>query len=106
MAQLSPPPWAPGQLPDRELSYPRSAGRACGPGAERRGHGRWAIAWAGSKPFASLVDGTLGSWIGPQWTGLILAAPALIPLLVIMLEPGSASGSLIAGRPSTVLALI
>ena len=47
----------------------------------------WAIAWAGSKPFASLVDGTLGSWIGPQWTGTILAAPALIPLLVIMLEP-------------------
>jgi hypothetical protein len=47
----------------------------------------WAIAWAGSKPFASLIDGTLGSWIGLQWTGLILAAPALIPILVIMLEP-------------------
>jgi MFS family permease len=47
----------------------------------------WAIAWAGSKPFASLIDGALGSWIGPQWTGTILAAPALIPFLVIMLEP-------------------
>jgi hypothetical protein len=47
----------------------------------------WAIAWAGSKPFASLIDGTLGSWIGPQWTGLILATPALIPFLVIMLAP-------------------
>ena len=47
----------------------------------------WAIAWAGSKPFASLIDGTLGSLIGLQWTGLILAAPALIPFLVIMLEP-------------------
>lgn len=47
----------------------------------------WAIAWAGSKPFASLLDGWLGTWIGPQWTGLILAAPALIPFLIITLEP-------------------
>jgi predicted MFS family arabinose efflux permease len=47
----------------------------------------WAIAWAGSKPFASLLDGTLGSHIGLQWTGLILAAPALVPFLVIMAEP-------------------
>jgi MFS family permease len=47
----------------------------------------WAIAWAGSKPFASLVDGLLGSWIGPQWTGLILATPALLPIVVIVLAP-------------------
>jgi MFS family permease len=47
----------------------------------------WAIAWAGSKPFASLIDGALGSWIGIQWTGLALAAPAFIPIVVIMLEP-------------------
>lgn len=47
----------------------------------------WAIAWAGSKPLASLVDGTLGTWIGPQLTGLILATPALIPIVVIMLLP-------------------
>ena len=47
----------------------------------------WAIAWAGSKPLASLVDGALGTWIGPQWTGLILAAPALIPIMVIVLLP-------------------
>jgi MFS family permease len=47
----------------------------------------WAIAWAGSKPFASLLDGALGTWIGPQFTGLELALPALIPFLVIMLEP-------------------
>jgi MFS family permease len=47
----------------------------------------WAIAWAGSKPFASLIDGTLGSLIGLRWTGLILAAPALIPFLVIVMEP-------------------
>jgi hypothetical protein len=47
----------------------------------------WAIAWAGSKPFASLIDGALGTWIGPQWTGLILAMPALIPIMVIVLLP-------------------
>ena len=47
----------------------------------------WAIAWAGSKPLASLIDGALGSYIGPQWTGLILALPALVPILVIMLVP-------------------
>ena len=47
----------------------------------------WAIAWAGSKPVASLLDGTLGSTIGPQWTGLILAAPALIPIMVVVLLP-------------------
>ena len=47
----------------------------------------WAIAWAGSKPVASLLDGALGSWIGPQWTGLILATPALVPITVIVLLP-------------------
>lgn len=45
----------------------------------------WAIAWAGSKPVASLLDGELGSRIGPQWTGLILATPALVPITVIVL---------------------
>ena len=45
----------------------------------------WAIAWAGSKPFAALLDGALGSWIGPQWTGVILAGPALVPITVIVL---------------------
>jgi MFS family permease len=51
----------------------------------------WAIAWAGSKPIASLIDGALGSTIGLQWTGLILASPALVPILVIMLEPAVGS---------------
>jgi hypothetical protein len=34
-----------------------------------------------------LLDGALGTRIGPQWTGLILALPALVPFLVIMIEP-------------------
>ena len=37
----------------------------------------WAVAWAGTKPIASLADGWLASQIGLQWTALILAAPAL-----------------------------
>jgi MFS family permease len=47
----------------------------------------WAIAWAGSKPIASLLDGTLGTLIGPQWTGLILAMPALVPVIMLVLLP-------------------
>jgi MFS family permease len=44
----------------------------------------WAIAWAGSKPFASLSDGLLGRGIGIKWTGVLLAAPALVPVLVLI----------------------
>jgi MFS family permease len=37
----------------------------------------WAIAWAGSKPLASLTDGWLATTVGIRWTGVVLAAPAL-----------------------------
>jgi MFS family permease len=47
----------------------------------------WAIAWAGSKPFASLADGLLAGWVGLRWTGIILAIPALIPIVVLFLMP-------------------
>lgn len=43
----------------------------------------YAIAWAGSKPIASFFDGLLGSHIGLAWTGLILAVPAFIPIVVV-----------------------
>lgn len=45
----------------------------------------WAIAWAGSKPFASLADGLFATTLGVRLTGVLLAVPALIPLLVILL---------------------
>ena len=48
----------------------------------------WAIAWAGSKPLASLVDGFLAGRIGIRWTGVVLALPALLPMLVLLLLPG------------------
>lgn len=44
----------------------------------------WAIAWAGSKPVASLADGTIANAFGLKWAGLALAFPALIPVLVML----------------------
>jgi MFS family permease len=37
----------------------------------------WAVAWAGTKPLASLTDGWLASYLGIRWAGIFLAAPAL-----------------------------
>ncbi len=55
-----------------------------GPAREASVMAVWAIAWAGSKPLASLSDGLLGREIGIKWTGVLLAAPALVPLLVLV----------------------
>ena len=43
----------------------------------------WAIAWAGSKPLASITDGLLAGWIGVWPTGMILALPAFLPIAVL-----------------------
>ena len=37
----------------------------------------WAVAWAGTKPVASLLDCWLGSQVGLSWAGLALIGPAL-----------------------------
>jgi MFS family permease len=47
----------------------------------------WAIAWAGSKPIASLIDGSLAGLIGLQLTGVLLALPALAPAFVLLCMP-------------------
>jgi MFS family permease len=47
----------------------------------------WAVAWAGSKPIASLADGSLAGVIGIRTTGILLAVPALFPALVLILQP-------------------
>lgn len=58
----------------------------------------WAIAWAGSKPLASLSDGLLAggigftwhgvgikwSGVGIKWTGVLLATPALLPITIML----------------------
>jgi hypothetical protein len=43
----------------------------------------WAIAWAGSKPLASLTDGLLAGTVGLRWTGFLLTLPALMPITVL-----------------------
>lgn len=69
-----------------------------GPAHEASVMAVWAIAWAGSKPLASLSDGLLAggldfrwhtfaitwSGVGIKWTGALLAAPALVPVLVLI----------------------
>jgi len=62
--------------------------------ATRAGMGReasvmavWAIAWAGSKPVASLSDGLLAGGLGIQWTGVLLAIPAFLPAAALALLP-------------------
>lgn len=52
--------------------------------------GLWAVAWAGSKPFASLLDGLLPSLISVRVTGVVMAIPALLPPLVLVLMPNVA----------------
>jgi MFS family permease len=47
----------------------------------------WAVAWAGSKPIASLADGGLAGLIGVRATGILLAVPALLPALILILLP-------------------
>jgi predicted MFS family arabinose efflux permease len=47
----------------------------------------WALAWAGSKPIAALADGLLVSPLGVHGTGILLALPALLPAVVIVLCP-------------------
>jgi hypothetical protein len=61
--------------------------KAAGPDQVAAVMAAWAIAWAGSKPFASLTDGLLAGLVGVRLTGLILAVPALIPVIVLLLMP-------------------
>jgi hypothetical protein len=58
--------------------------RRAGPAHEASVMAVWAIAWAGSKPVASLSDGLLADWLGLKWDGVLLALPALIPFLVLI----------------------
>jgi hypothetical protein len=46
----------------------------------------WAAAWAGSKPAASLVDGLIASHWGVTFAGSLMALPALLSGLVIILH--------------------
>jgi MFS family permease len=58
--------------------------KRAGPAGEASVMAVWAIAWAGSKPVASLLDGLLAGHVGLQRTGILLAAPALVPVSVMV----------------------
>jgi hypothetical protein len=72
--------------------------KAAGPAREASVMAVWAIAWAGSKPLASLIDGTLAGWVGIRATGVILALPALTPLAYLLVRRLSAC--VVRRRPS------
>jgi MFS family permease len=46
----------------------------------------FAIAWAGSKPLASLTDGLFAAHLGVQRTGIIFAIPAFVPLAYLLVK--------------------
>lgn len=66
-----------------------------GPEREARVMAVWAIAWAGSKPLASLMDGLLPGLMGRivpdpiniKATGVLLALPAITPIIVLIFLP-------------------
>jgi MFS family permease len=60
---------------------------AGGPARQTAVMAAWAVAWAGSKPIASLVDGTFAGIFGFRIIGLALALPALVPIVVMSLRP-------------------
>ncbi|MDQ2811676.1 MAG: MFS transporter [Actinomycetota bacterium] len=68
-----------------------------GPGRQAAVMAAWAVAWAGSKPIASLADGSLATFIGVRPTGILLALPALVPAVVLVLFPST--GRRIARQP-------
>jgi predicted MFS family arabinose efflux permease len=45
----------------------------------------WAVAWAGSKPVASLADGFLATVFNVRAAGFVLALPALLPALFVII---------------------
>lgn len=64
--------------------------KAAGPRQTTQVMALWAIAWAGSKPLASITDGWLASHLGAFHAGVILAAPALVvALLELFLRAGA-----------------
>jgi predicted MFS family arabinose efflux permease len=59
--------------------------QAAGPDRQAAVMAAWAVAWAGSKPIASLADGSLARLVGVRPTGILLATPALLPALALIM---------------------
>jgi len=53
----------------------------------------WTIAFMGTRPFASLVDGALASWAGVRVAAAVLAIPVLLAAAVLIRSPAGADGA-------------
>ena len=71
-----------------------------GPERALRVMGLWTVAWAGSKPIASIIDGALPSLVGVRATGAILAVPSLLPLLILVFCPALVGRLMNARKPA------
>jgi MFS family permease/GNAT superfamily N-acetyltransferase len=47
----------------------------------------WVMAFAGSRPIASVIDGWLAVNVGPRWAGALITLPALLATSVFVLSP-------------------
>lgn len=75
-----------------------------GPGHALQVMGVWTVAWAGSKPIASIIDGALPAVTSVRATGILMALPALIPITVLMAWPGRGETDGRSSSPSARLA--
>ena len=49
----------------------------------------WSLAFLGTRPLASLVDGALASWVGVRVAAAVLATPVLLAAVVLLRSPAS-----------------
>lgn len=52
----------------------------------------WSVAFLGTRPIASLVDGGLATWLGPRAATLIMALPIVAAAVALATGPGRAIG--------------
>ena len=53
----------------------------------------WSVAFLGTRPIASLVDGGLATALGPRWATLLMALPALVAAAAMTMGPGRLVGA-------------
>jgi predicted MFS family arabinose efflux permease len=75
-----------------------------GPGHALQVMGLWTVAWAGSKPIASIIDGALPAVTSVRTTGVLMALPALVPIAVLMAWPSRGETDVRTSPPSARLA--
>lgn len=47
----------------------------------------WGVAWLGTRPFASIIDGFIADHVGPQRAAIIMALPVFVAGCVVLLAP-------------------